>query len=70
MPHLDLVDGAAVDPALQSTADDLDLGQLGHGGLLGTTTGGKEGKNAGKDVAEALRRKVAAEGLRRAGKDF
>ena len=31
MQHLDVGDGAAGDPALQSAPYDLDLGQLGHG---------------------------------------
>ena len=32
MQHLDRGDGAADDVALEAGADDLDLGQLGHGG--------------------------------------
>ena len=34
--HLDRLDGAADDVALEAVADDLDLGQLGHGVSSGT----------------------------------
>ena len=36
--HLDRGDGAAGDPLLQAAADDLDLGQFGHGSGLGTAS--------------------------------